>query len=197
MVEKKRIGRKIMAGKKGCSGGARKGAGKKPLSPEQLNTPTPISVTDIKTKKIDKIVQVMQTCDVKDLTCPSEFDFMPYAKQAWKYVLELDKNSKYQLLNSRHIESLKSYCLAVELRQTLIAEWEKQEKAATIITKNGELKINPVVAEITKQNDKINAYATALGLTVLSEFDMAKKAQSSETLSGDKEEKGNENNLFV
>lgn len=176
-----------MAGKKGCSGGIRKGAGKKPLPPEEYNSPK---------QSVEKTIQVMQTCDMKDLVCPAEFDFMPYAKQAWEYVLELDKHSKYQLLNERHYESLKSYCIAVELRQNLIAEWENNGKAMTVKTKNGEIKINPTVTEISKQSDKVNAYAEDLGLTVLSEFEMAKKKLSSPTLNGNNEEKNSEDDLF-
>ena len=181
-----------MAGVKGKSGGFRQGAGKKPLPPEEFNIPT-----EIKPKKtIEQAIQVMQTCDMKNLVCPIEFNTMPYAKQAWEYVLELDKNSKYHLLNDRHYESLKSYCLAVELRQNLIAEWERENKATTIKTKNGEIKINPTLTEISRQSDKVNAYAEDLGLTVLSEFEMAKKKISSPTLNDAKKEPEKKINLF-
>lgn len=180
-----------MAGRAGRSGGKRIGSGRKKLPPEKLNTSKPISVTEVSntTKemakvKLEKTIQVMQTCDMRELVCPIEFETMPYAKKTWEYVLELDKNSKYHLLNERHYESLKSYALAVEVRQNLIDEWNAMGKPSTILTRQGELKINPVVTEISKMSDRINAFAEDLGLTVMSEFKMAKEKQSSPTLNG-------------
>ncbi len=187
-----------MAGIKGRSGGARKGAGRKALPPEKFNT-TEISVTEIvptvdeiekkPKKQIETTLKAMQTCDMRKLVCPIEFDNMPFAKKAWEYVLELDEHSRYHLLNERHFEAIKSYCLAVELRQNLIAEWENKGKATTLTTRNGELRVNPLVTEISRQSDKINAYAEDLGLTVLSEFEMAKKKLSSPTLNGEQKNK--------
>lgn len=206
-----------MAGVKGKSGGARRGAGRKAYPPEKLNTNNPISVTEVSPSadeligerlaqillqpKQDKIItpreetlKAMQTCDMRNLVCPIEFEGMPFAKKAWEYVRELDEHSKYHLLNERHFEAIKSYCLAVEMRQNLIAEWERQGKPTTILTRRGEIRVNPIITEVTKQSDKINNYAADLGLTVLSEFEMAKKVQSSPTLNGEQEEKTE--NLF-
>lgn len=186
-----------MPGTKGRSGGARKGCGRKPLPPEQFSNGT--YVTDIKHNKeydnAEDKIGTLQSCDLGDLTLPSEFENLPYAKNAWYECLELDKHSKYHLLNNRHKEALKSFCLAVELRQELIVELGNQNNSMTIITRNGELKINPVVSEISKLNDKINNYADALGLTVLSEFKMANIANKGERLVGGKE-KNDEDNLF-
>lgn len=173
-----------MAGQKGRSGGKRIGAGRKQLPKETFLPPIDEIKNDIsqieaaenaqpmQKKEKDKIIQVMNTCDMKNLKCPVEFEDMPFAKTAWKYVLDLDKKSKYHLLNERHFESLRSYCLAVEIRQRLIEEWENQNKAMTIYA-GSVLKINPVVKEIDAKSNQINKFAEDLGLTILSEFKMA------------------------
>ena len=195
-----------MAGTKGRSGGARRNAGRKPLPPEQLNTEKPISVTEVAPKADDivkdKNIEIylcppqdrilspkepttkpMQTSDMRKLVCPIEFTNMPYAKNAWEYVLELDEQS--HLLTDRQFENLKSYCLAVELRQNLIAEWERQGKPTTILTRNGELKVNPIVTEISRQSDRINSFASDLGLTIMGEFKVAKEKSTSPKLNGE------------
>ena len=190
-----------MAGVKGKSGGKRSGSGRKPLPPEKLNLETPIPVTEIiptvdeiaKPKKPEKTQKAMKISDMRNLKCPIEFENMPYAKQAWEYVLDLDKQSK--LLTDRQFENLKSYCLAVEVRQNLIQEWEIMGKQTTIVTRNGELKVNPVVAEISKQSDRINSFANDLGLTIMGEFKVAKEKQSSPKLS-DNKDKSNDEDLF-
>lgn len=183
-----------MAGQKGRSGGKRAGSGRKPLPPEQLNTPTPISVTQI-APSIEEVKPIevpkrpktqLKTNSIEDmrsLKCPIEFETMPFAKQAWEYVLELDKQSK--LLTDRQFENLKSYCLAIEIRQNLIAEWERQDKSTTILTRNGELKVNPIVSEILKQSDRISAFASDLGLTIMGEFKVAKEKQTSPKLTAE------------
>ena len=190
-----------MAGVKGKSGGKRSGAGRKiTLPPEKLNTPIPIPVTEV-APSVDEIankprevkpIEVMSIQDMADLKCPIEFENMPFAKMAWEYIKGLDKESK--IFNSRHFENLKSYCLAVELRQSLISEWEGQGKCATVTTRNGEYKVNPVYNEILRQSDRINSFASDLGLTVTGEFKVAKDKASSPKLS--EEKKKNNSNLF-
>lgn len=173
-----------MSGQRGRSGGRRVGAGRKQnpketfLPPKEKDIIDDITTAETEkpqtTAKKDKesIIQVMNTCDMKDLKCPIEFSTMPFAQNAWNYVIELDKNSKYHLLNERHYECLKSYCLAVEVRQRLIEKWEEQNKAMTIYA-GSVLKINPVVKEIDAKSNQINKFAEDLGLTILSEFRMA------------------------
>lgn len=178
-----------MAGVKGKSGGKRLGSGRKPLPPEQLNTETPISVVEVAPtideipKRPKKQLKTNSIEDMRNLKCPIEFETMPFAKQAWEYVLELDKQSK--LLTDRQFENLKSYCLAIEIRQNLIAAWERQDKSTTILTRNGELKVNPIVSEILKQSDRISAFASDLGLTIMGEFKVAKEKSTSPKLNGE------------
>ena len=161
-----------MAGQKGRSGGYRPNAGRK-QAPKETLEPIVEQPKETKPKKDkESIIKVMNTCDMKELKCPVEFDSMPFAKQSWAYVLELDKNSKYHLLNEKHYEALKSYCIAVEVRQRLIEKWEEQNKAMTIYA-GSVLKINPVVKEIDAKSNQINKFAEDLGLTILSEFKMA------------------------
>ena len=178
-----------MSGTRGRSGGARKGAGRKPLPPEQFANGT--YVTETKKNKayqnIEEKIDNVQTCELSELAMPTEFEFLPNARKAWLDCLELDKASKYHLLNDRHKE--------VELRQRLLEEYANTEKQVLLITKTGEMKISPIVSEITKLNDKINNYADALGLTVLSEFKMAVEAKKGNRLNGAEEENG-EDSLF-
>ena len=182
-----------MAGVKGKSGGKRLGSGKKPLPPEQLNTETPISVVEVAPtideipKRPKKQLKTNSIADMRNLKCPIEFETMPFAKQAWEYVLELDEElpTDKKILNERQFENLKTYCLAIEIRQNLIAEWERQNKAMTILTKNGELRDNPIVNSIIKQSDKISSYASDLGLTVMGEMKAAKEKSTSPKLNGE------------
>lgn len=193
---------KNMAEKKGNHGGKRQGAGRKVKPKETFLPPMEDDIIDDiiddistektqKTAKIDKesIIQAMNTCDMKNLKCPVDFEDMPFAKIAWKYVLDLDKKSKYHLINERHFESLKSYCLAVEIRQRLIAEWEQQNKAMTVYA-GSVLKINPIVKEIDAKSKQINKFAEDLGLTILSEFKMA------EMSSKNKADEDNDDGMF-
>ena len=186
-----------ISGQKNRSGGARKGAGRKALPPQKFGNGTYVTGTTKRKeyKDIDSKIPTKQDCELKELSMPIEFDGLEYAQKAWKDCLELDKASKYHLLNDRHRECLKSFCLAVELRQGLIQEYKKIDCQNVIITKTGEIKINPMVSEISKLNDKINNYADALGLTVLSEFRMANVASSGKRLNG-AEEDIKEDSLF-
>lgn len=171
-----------MAGIKGKSGGKREGAGRKKNPPDKLNS----------FEDIDEIYPQMQTSD-KELIMPKEFAKLPYAKRAWEYVIDLDKNSKYKLLNARHLEAVKSYCLAVEMRDTLIAEWEKTGRAASIMAGSGVYKINPIIEQMNKANRHVNECSAELGLTIMSEFRWAKE-NFAETLNADDEK--NEDSLF-
>lgn len=166
-----------MSGIKKKCGGRREGAGRKPSPPDEIEINGELKpVTEIASKNpykgFEKKYKLMQVCDMKDLKCPVEFEDMPYAKKAWEYCLELDKHSKYHLLNERHYESLKNYCLAVELRENLVNEWKRQGKATVVVASSG-IKVNPVCTEMSNQAKIINAFAEQLGLTVLSEFKMA------------------------
>lgn len=198
-----------IAGTKGRSGGSRKGAGRKTQPPEKVIEKT--VVTEI-VKPIEKVTEetvVMETQETPvnekekpskkriiprdNLQCPIEFDNLPYAKQEWYKCIELDKQSKYPLLNERHRECLKSYCIAVEIRQRLLSEFEKYDGQMLIMTRTGGLQINPIITEINRLNDKINAYAETLGLTVTSEFKMAQTAKG-DRLTG--KEKKKDDSLF-
>lgn len=177
-----------MSGQRGRSGGKRANAGRKPLPKETLE---PIEQPKETKPKKDKesIIKVMNTCDMKELKCPVEFENMLHAKNAWNYVIELYKNSKYNLLNEKHFEILRSYALAVEIRQRLIEKWEEQGKAMTIYA-GSVLKINPVVKEIDAKSNQINKFAEDLGLTIFSEFKMAeiRQKKAGEVLSDEDEE---------
>lgn len=160
-----------MAGAKGRSGGKRRGAGRKAA---------PVTNTT-KFKDIKSVYSDMQTCEDKDLSFPSELEDIPGAKDIWNEVLQLDKQSKYSLLNARHKEILKSYCYSVAMRAALIKVLAGSEFT---YKKNGEMCVNKVVGEINKLNKMINAFADDLGLTVLSSYKMAVMAKNGESLDG-------------
>ena len=133
-----------MSGTRGRSGGKRIGAGRKPLPKETLE---PIVEQPKETKpKKDKesIIKVMNTCEMKELKCPVEFEYLPFAKLEWERVLELDKNSKYHLLTDRHYESLKSYCTTIELKQRLVEKWIEDGKPMVVFA-GSVMKIHPIV----------------------------------------------------
>ena len=151
-----------MAGQKGRSGGARKNAGRKLNPPLQAQ---PFS-------DIEEVHGIMQSSD-SPLVMPEEIQCIGGAAKAWNEVLELDKNSKYHLLNNRHKEALKSYCISVAIRDRLIQTWQ----------------ISPVAEELKKISQTINKFADDLGLTVLSEYRMAREAKTGESLMGEQEQK--------
>ena len=74
-----------MSGTRGRSGGKRIGAGRKPLPKETLE-PIEQPKETKPTKDKESIIKVMNTCEMKELKCPVEFDSMPFAKQSWAYV---------------------------------------------------------------------------------------------------------------
>lgn len=177
-----------MAGAKGKSGGARKGAGRKPRPRKQFTTP----------KKIDDIGEVygdMPKCDMGVPQFPKELEQIPYAKQAWDYAVDCDRQSSIHLLNGRHYEALKSYCIAVAQRRVLIDEWIKEGKPIQYEDDRRNIKIHPLMKEIDNKNKQVNEYAEALGLTVLGEYKLAKTVKSAPTLTGDTEN-DDEGDLF-
>lgn len=167
-----------MAGQKGRSGGARKNAGRKLNPPLQAQ---PFS-------DIEEVHGIMQSSD-SPLVMPEEIQCIGGAAKAWNEVLELDKNSKYHLLNNRHKEALKSYCISVAIRDRLIQTWHNEGEAVTYIDFKGNLKISPVAEELKKISQTINKFADDLGLTVLSEYRMAREAKTGESLMGEQEQK--------
>ena len=161
-----------MAGKTGRSGGKREGAGRKPLPKETLEPIVEVKETPKPKKDKESIIKVMNTCEMKELKCPVEFEYLPFAKSEWERVLELDKNSKYHLLTDRHYESLKSYCTTIELKQRLVEKWIEDGKPMVVFA-GSVMKIHPIVKEIDAKNNQIIKFASELGLTILSEFKMA------------------------
>ena len=172
-----------MAGIKGKSGGKREGAGRKKNPPDKLN-----GFDDI-----EEVYPQMQK-NLNPLSIPKEIAKSKYAREAWEYVIKCDENSKIHLLNERHLEAVKSYCLAVAIRQRLIETWQEQKEAVTTFDSHGNVKINPVIVEIEKKSRLVNEFAEDLALTVMSEYKMAREAESGKTLNGAEEEK--EDSLF-
>lgn len=171
-----------MAGVKGKCGGARKGAGRKPIPPIDK----PLKTND-KYKNFNMYYDTMPKCEV-ELVFPYELDGIPYAKEIWNNVIEIDKQSSVHLLNARHSEVLKSYCIQVAMRRLLLDEWRENGKAMIAYTAKNEIKVNPVIMELDRMNKQINLFAEDLGLTVLGEFKLAKEAKTSPTLLNDTEE---------
>lgn len=183
-----------MAGKKGRSGGKREGAGRKAIPPETSYDDQPFDFDEDKQTELDgkkgvKNGQVVVkkdefqdfldyrvTCEMRNLTCPKMIANIPYAKQAWDYVLQLDENSSLHLLNERHFECIKSYCLACAIRDGLVNSWASIGSPMTFIDDSGNslAKPHPLLREIKASNAEVNKYATELGLTVMSELKLPK-----------------------
>lgn len=78
-----------MSGIKGKSGGKREGAGrkKKPVVPDK---PIPSKFNDI-----ESVYDNMQKCNMELLDFPKDLNDIPYAKEAWDYVLLCEKILKF------------------------------------------------------------------------------------------------------
>lgn len=179
-----------MAGIKGKSGGKRVGAGrkKKPVIPDKS---IPSKFNDI-----EFVYRDMQKCNIELLEFPDDLLNIPYAKEAWNYVLLCEKNSKIHLLNARHYEALKSYCLAVSMRMLLISSWKNDGCPTSVVDDRGNIKVHPILKEIENKNKSVNEYAEALGLTVLGEYKLAKMNKDSPKLTEDETVADESDNMF-
>ena len=137
----------------------------------------------------------MKTCNIAVGDFPKELDGIPYAKEAWLYALNIDKLSTIHLLNGRHYEALKGYCIAVSQRRILVEEWKKKDYPTIYEDDRHNLKIHPLMKEIDNMNKRVGEQAEALGLTVLGEYKLAKTVKSSPNLTGDSE-KEDDDDLF-
>lgn len=181
-----------MAGRKGRSGGSREGAGRKAIPPETSYDNQPFDFEEDKQTELDgkkngakdgqvvvekddfqEFLDYRVTCEMRNLTCPKMIANIPYAKQAWDYVLQLDEKSSLHLLNERHFECIKSYCLACAIRDGLVNSWASIGSPMTYID-DTVVKPHPLLREIKASNAEVNKYATELGLTVMSELKLPK-----------------------
>lgn len=181
-----------MAGRKGRSGGSREGAGRKAIPPETSYDNQPFDFEEDKQTELDgkkngakdgqvvvekddfqEFLDYRVTCEMRNLTCPKMIANIPYAKQAWDYVLQLDEKSSLHLLNERHFECIKSYCLACAIRDGLVNSWASIGSPMTYID-DAVVKPHPLLREIKASNAEVNKYATELGLTVMSELKLPK-----------------------
>ena len=117
-------------------------------------------------------------CEKMNLICPLEFSDIPYAKETWKYVLELDSHSSIKIFNERHYEAIKSYCLAVATRQIVVDEWIKEGKPMTAMSSHGTISVHPLFKDIDAKSRLVNKFAEDLGLTVLGELKYLKQKMS-------------------
>lgn len=152
-----------MAGKKGSSGGKRAGAGRKPAR-------TSVATAE----EIEKFKEYLVQCDMRDLKFPDSLKDIPYARQAWDYVIELNEHSNYHLLNERHFEAIKSYCLAVSMRQQIVDKWRSLGCPTMCSTERCEPKTHPLITELEKKSVLVNKFADDLALSVLGELKAAK-----------------------
>lgn len=178
-----------MAGVKGKSGGARNGAGRKRKQRTNNETPTKI-------ENIEEVYEEMKTCNIAVGDFPKELDGIPYTKDAWAYALDVDRLSTIHLLNGRHYEELKGYCIAVAQRRILVEEWKKKGCPTIYEDDRHNLKIHPLMKEIDNMNKRVGEHAEALGLTVLGEYKLAKTVKSSPNLTGDGEQSSEDSDLF-
>lgn len=183
-----------MAGAKGKSGGARRNAGRKSTS-----IPRSTYANDKTFENFEELSQDFPKCEL-ELVFPKDLKTIPHAKEIWNEVIEIDKASDKHLLNARHAEALKTYCLQVAMRRLLLKEWDDNGQQMTITDSKGNIKINPILVELDRMNKQINIFAEALGLTILGEYKLAREARTSPTLFKDKDEesenKDESDNLF-
>lgn len=178
-----------MAGVKGKSGGARTGAGRKRKDRPHNETPKKI-------ENIEEVYEEIKTCDIAVGDFPKELEGIPYTKDAWDYALNIDKLSTIHLLNARHYEALKGYCLAVAQRRLLVEKWKAEGFKTLYEDDRHNIKIHPLMKEIDNMNKRVGEQAEALGLTVLGEYKLAKTVKSSPNLTGDSEQLSEDSDLF-
>ncbi len=178
-----------MAGVKGKSGGARTGAGRKRKSRPNNETPTKI-------ENIEEVYEEMKTCNIAVGDFPKELEGIPCAKSAWDYAVGMDKQASIHLLNGRHFEALKGYCIAVAQRRLLIEKWKELKYPVVYEDDRHNLKPHPLMKEIDNMNKRVGEQAEALGLTVLGEYKLAKTVVSSPKLTGDDEKSSEEDGMF-
>ena len=147
--------------------GANGKTGRPPKHPAQIdNSKSKRSKQNLKARE-----DAVPTAD-RNLVCPDEFKDIEYAKLEWKRIVELDDQLTKPILNNRHIESLKSYCIAVARRKELIEQWIDEGKVTTYETDKGVIKDHPIPIQIDKLGNQIDSLANSLCLTVLSEARM-------------------------
>lgn len=129
-------------------------------------------------EKLEKSETPYINCEKMNLICPLEFSDIPYAKETWKYVLDLDSHSSIKIFNERHYEAIKSYCLAVATRQLVVDEWIKEGKPMTSAGSHGSLTVHPLFKDIDAKSRLVNKFAEDLGLTVLGELKYLKQKMS-------------------
>lgn len=178
-----------MSGVKGKSGGARSGAGRKRKS-------RPNNETLNKIENIEEVYEEMKTCNIAVGDFPKDLDGIPYTKDAWTYALDVDRLSTIHLLNGRHYEALKGYCIAVAQRRILVEEWKKKGCPTIYEDDRHNLKIHPLMKEIDNMNKRVCEQAEALGLTVLGEYKLAKTVKGSTSLTGNDEQGSEDDEMF-
>ena len=150
-------------GKIGASGTV----GRPPKHPAQIdNSKSKRSKQNLQSRE-----EAIPTAD-RNLVCPVEFEDIEYAKLEWDRIVGLDDLLTKPILNNRHIESLKSYCIAVARRKELIEQWVEKGKITTYRTDKGVIKDHPIPIQIDKLGNQIDSLANSLCLTVLSEARM-------------------------
>ena len=148
---------------------------------EQSKTDRKIENGDLLNDKEYEVVFAEKvSCNMCDLKFPVELENLPYAKAAWQYVIKLNNSSSIKLLNERHYETIKSYCITVAIRDKLVNEWTKAGSPSTIF-ENGTLKVHPIIKEIKLINSQITSLADSLCLTVMSELKLAKNGVKPKT----------------
>lgn len=175
-----------MAGKKGKSGGARIGAGR----PKKEKVISEDVICILQNESPDESNTERIVCSMKNLDFPEELKNLPYAKKVWEYVLDLNEKSSIKLINERHYEILKSYCIAVTMRQMLLDEWKKLGTPMVTESMRGNLTAHPLLKEIELKNNQVNKFAEDLGLTVLSELKMLKAKTAKEAKENEDEDEG-------
>lgn len=95
---------------------------------------------------------------MKNLEMPESFKDIPYAQRAWCYIFSLGIE-----FNEKQFESVKSYCVAVALRDKAMEEWSRCGMPMTI-TENDVLKQHPLLRAIREWNVQISSALKDLGL---------------------------------
>lgn len=95
---------------------------------------------------------------MKNLEMPESFKDIPYAQRAWCYIFSLGIE-----FNERQYESIRSYCLAVAMRDKA-TEAFAADGMQMMIEENGVLKQHPMLRAIREWNAQISQIGKDLGI---------------------------------
>lgn len=155
---------------------------RKPIPPELKNEEQQV---DIGASRIAAQKAATPHIKTNRLICPA--DLTDGAKKEWRRVVKLYRECEIDVFNDLDQETLKSYCVAVDIRTQLYQKWKEEQAQALLIDKEvrragtkttatgtpieghsgttREKVVNPILRELDRYANTIRILAEQLALT--------------------------------